>query len=184
MSIDQLIKEYDIEIKWTTYPFHTDIPEEGILLKDRFPQSSNDIMPVKNPVEDKAAELGLPFKTPERLYNTRLIQELSKWADSLNKGNEFHHAAFRAHYVEGKNISDIRVLCDLAEDVGLSTSEARAVLEDRKFIGQVDEDWEKADELQIAMVPTFILEDNRLVGWHPYDKLLEMLEMNGVKRKK
>ena len=167
-----------------TYPFHTDIPEKGILLKDRFPQSSNNIMPVKNPVEDKATELGLPFKTPERLYNTRLIQELSKWADSLNKGNEFHYAAFRAHYVEGKNISDIRVLCDLAEGVDLSPSEAKEVLSARKFSAHVDEDWERADMLQIAMVPTFILEDDRLVGWHPYDKLLEMLEMNGVKRKK
>ena len=88
-----------------------------------------------------AAELGLPFGKREKTYNSRLSQELGLWAESKNKGDVFHKAAFKAYFVDVKNIAKIPVLVDLAASVELTGEEAAAVLETRAFKAAVDADW-------------------------------------------
>ena len=47
-----------------------------------------------------AAALGLPFGEREKTYNSRLAQELGLWAESKDKGDVFHTAAFRAYFAD------------------------------------------------------------------------------------
>ena len=61
-------------------------------------------------------------------YNSRLAQELAKWAESKGKGDEFHRAVFEAYFVETKNIGKIDELALLAQSLGLPEEEARQVL--------------------------------------------------------
>ena len=117
------------------------------------------------------------------LYNSRLAQELGLWSESKNKGDEFHLAAFRAYFVDGKNLSDLSVLVALASSVGLSEDEAADILTTRGFKEAVDSDWARSRGKSITAVPTFLLNDHRLVGAQPYKALEELMAIHGIKKR-
>ena len=62
----------------------------------------------------------LPFGKREKTYNTRLAQELGKWAGQKGKGTLFHDAMFRAFFVEGMNIGKKISPDGLVKDTGTS----------------------------------------------------------------
>jgi len=133
-------------------------------------------------LKNKAAELGLPFGERSKTYNSRLAQELGSWAESKNRGDAFHMAAFKAYFVDGKNIAKIPVLLGLAASVGLPREEADAVLSTRAFKDPVDEDWAISKARGITAVPTFVINQDKLVGAQPYETLKEFMAANGVRR--
>ena len=134
-------------------------------------------------LKDKAAELGLPFGERTKTYNSRLAQELGSWAESKTRGDAFHMAAFKAYFVDGKNLAKIAVLLDLASSVGLPREEAEAVLSKRAFRDPVDEDWAISKAKGITAVPTFVINHDRLVGAQPYEMLEKFVAANGVRKK-
>ena len=130
-----------------------------------------------------AEELGLPLGERKKTYNSRLAQELGKWAETQGKGNEFHDAVFRAYFADGKNIAKTGVLAGLAKAVGLPEKEAREALKMRTFKENVDSDWDLAYQLGISSVPTFVVDDEAVVGSQAYEVLEQFLLEKGVKRK-
>jgi predicted DsbA family dithiol-disulfide isomerase len=122
-----------------------------------------------------ADSLSLPLADRTMTYNSRPAQELAKWAESEGKGEEFHHAVFRAYFVEAKNIALAGVLIRLAESVGLPAGEAERVILSRRFRQAVDADWARSRALGIDAVPTFIFGSRRLVGFQPYEALAELI---------
>lgn len=124
--------------------------------------------------------MGLPLGDRKRTYNSRLAQELGLWAGSKNKGDAFHMAAFKAYFVDGKNIGKIPVLVDLAAAIDLPRQEATTVLKTRTFKAAVDADWSLAQEKGITAVPTFVMNHDTLVGAQPYDMLEKLMNKNGV----
>jgi len=136
-----------------------------------------------NRLKNKAAELGLPLGKRRKTYNSRLAQELGSWAESQNRGDAFNMAAFRAYFVDGKNIAKIPVLLDLTASVGLPREEAEAVLSTRAFKDPVDEDWAISKAWGITAVPTFVINQDKLVGAQPYETLEKFMATNGVRKK-
>ena len=130
-----------------------------------------------------AKELDLPWGERKKTYNSRLAQELGKWAEAKGKGDEYHDAVFRAYFVDGKNIAKTDVLMGLVKTVGLPENEAREALQMRAFKESVDSDWALVDKMGISSVPTFALNDQTVVGAQPYEVLEQFLRENGVKRK-
>ena len=130
-----------------------------------------------------AEELGLPLGERTRTYNSRLAQELAKWAESKGKGDEFHDAVFRAYFVDGRNIAQMDVLAGLAQEAGLSADEARIILRERSFREAVDADWMRSHQIGITAVPTFVMGREAVVGAQPYEVLEQFLVLNKVKRR-
>ncbi len=130
-----------------------------------------------------AQELGLPLGDRRKTYNSRLAQELAKWAESRGRGDEFHDAVFRAYFVDGKNIAKIDELVGLAKSVGLPDREARTALQLRGFRKAVDADWSRAREMGISAVPTFVVNHRTVVGAQPYEVLEQFLKGNKVKKR-
>ena len=111
-----------------------------------------------------ADEEGLPLAERKMTYNSRLAQELGKWAESKGKGHEFHKAVFYAYFVKDQPIDEIQVLAKLAESVNLNVKDAQKILQNRTFKEAVDLDWKRSYELNITEIPTFILNHQVLVG--------------------
>ena len=130
-----------------------------------------------------AAEAGLPLGDRKKTFNSRLAQELGKWTETQDKGDQFHNAVFRLYFVDGKNIGRISILVDLAESMGLHGRDAEKVLETRAFKSEVDADWSRAYAMGITAVPTFVLNGRHLVGAQPYPILEQFLLENSVMRK-
>ncbi|NIO10391.1 MAG: hypothetical protein GTO40_21245, partial [Deltaproteobacteria bacterium] len=85
-------------------------------------------------------QCGLPFGVRNKTFNSRRAQELGKWAESLDRGEEFHLAVFRAYFADGLNIAKVSVLTDVVEAMNLAGAEAKRVLADGVFKQSVDRD--------------------------------------------
>jgi predicted DsbA family dithiol-disulfide isomerase len=134
-------------------------------------------------LQQAADEAGLSFGDRLKTFNSRLAQELGKWAESNDRGDPFHHAVFKAFFAEGTNIAKIPALIDIAASVGLAREGAEAVLVKRTFKAEVDEDWSLSRKNGITAVPTFVMHKDRLIGAQPYEMLEGLMEANAVKRR-
>jgi predicted DsbA family dithiol-disulfide isomerase len=119
---------------------------------------------------------GLPYNKRSHTFNSRLAQELAKWADSKPGFEKIHDALYRAYFVDGRNIGDPSVLLQIAESVGLPADEAREVLFERTFKEAVDKDWEHARRAGITGVPSFVAGKYKVVGAQPYEVLAQLLQ--------
>jgi predicted DsbA family dithiol-disulfide isomerase len=183
VGIDQLRKDFNIEVRWVAFPLHPGIPEDGITLEELFAGQSVDIGKMKHRLKQVAAELGLPLGERKKIHNSRLAQELAKWAESKGKGESFQKAVFRAYFVDGKNIAKAEELVALAKSLGLPEEETRSVLQSRTFKEAVDSDWERSHSLGITGVPTFVVGKQWIVGAQPYEVLERFLEVCGAEKR-
>ncbi len=120
---------------------------------------------------------GLPYNAERNMsYNSRLAQELAKWAETKGKAEEITNALFRAYFVDIKNIGKTGVLTQIAEENDLPRDEATDVLLSRKFKNAVDEDWRRCAALGINAVPTFHAGRYLMVGAQPYSELQRLIE--------
>jgi predicted DsbA family dithiol-disulfide isomerase len=120
---------------------------------------------------------GLPYNAERDMsYNSRLAQELTKWAETKGKAEEIANALFRAYFVDVKNIGKSDVLADIAEKNGLPADEATDVLLSRKFKAAVDDDWRRCATYGVSAVPTFLAGRYMMVGAHPYEELERLVQ--------
>jgi predicted DsbA family dithiol-disulfide isomerase len=126
---------------------------------------------------------GLPYGRRTHTYNSRLAQELGKWADTQPGGEAIHGALYRAYFVDARNIGDPEILIDITASVGLSAELARAVLTERRFKDAVDADWAKSQQYGVTGVPTFVAGGYGVVGAQPLQTLEEFLEKVGARRR-
>src|SRR2546429_3366332 len=120
------------------FPLHPDTPAEGRALADLFAGRNLDLKAMHAQMKARMDAEGLPYGERTMTYNSRLAQELGKWADTQPGGEAIHDALFRAYFVEARDISQPAVLLDVARQVGLSVDAAREVLEQRTFKDAVD----------------------------------------------
>jgi predicted DsbA family dithiol-disulfide isomerase len=123
---------------------------------------------------------GLPHAPRTHTYNSRLAQEVAKWAETKPGGDAIHVALFKAYFADGRNIGDSAVLVDVARSVGLSGDEAAVVLEERRYRAGVDADWAKSREYGVTGVPTFVSGGHRVVGAQPYEALVQLLRQRNA----
>ncbi len=126
---------------------------------------------------------GLPYGRRTHTYNSRLAQELGKWADTQPGGAAIHDALYKAYFVEARNIGDPDILIEIAQSVGLPADEARAVLAERRFKDAVDADWAKSRQYGVTGVPTFVAARYGVVGAQPYEALEQLVERAGAPRR-
>ena len=130
-----------------------------------------------------AGELGLPFGKREKTFNSRLAQELGKFAEQQQKGDDYHNALFRAYFADGLNIGLSSTLVELGVSLGLNPASVQDVLKKRLFKEAVDKDWTRSHQMGVNAVPTFMMNGMSLVGAQPYEKLAQMMVTSGVKKR-
>lgn len=183
MRIEKLKEEYFVAVRHIAYPLNPDTPDEGLTLEQYFEDDSKeDIMAKKDKWNRAAQEAGLPLSDRNYTYNSRLAQELYKWADSKGKGDEFHKGVFRTYFVEGKNIAKPEVLMDLSESIGLSKNKAKEVIETRIFKDAVDADWSRSLEVDPEVVPSLLVNGNLLENPQQYELVDQFMKENRVKK--
>ena len=175
MRIERLKKEHGVDVKWVHFPLHPNTPAEGRSLEDLFRGRNYDIPKRQAEMRARMADEGLPYGDRKMTFNSRLAQELAKWADEQPGGAAIHEALFRAYFVDGKNIGDPEVLVGIAEGIGLDAGGAREVIEKRTYKAAVDSDWEKSRAYGITGVPTFVAGGYGVVGAQPYEALEQLV---------
>ncbi len=164
------------------FPLHPETPPGGMLLRDLFKGRGFDVQAMQAQMKERMDAEGLPHAPQDRLLNSRLAQELSKWAETKGAPG-IHDALFRAYFAEGVDISDTDALVKIAEKLGLDAAEARRTLDERTMRDAVDADWKQARALGITGVPTFVVGRRGVVGAQPYEVLERLVIQAGAKRR-
>lgn len=164
-----------MKVTWVHFPLHPDTPIEGVSLEVLFAGRDIDIEAMYSRMKKLMDEEGLAYGRRTHTYNSRLAQELGKWADTQPGGEAIHDALYKAYFVDGRNIADAEVLVDVAASVGLPVEDARQVLMNRTFSAAIDEDWQKSRDYGVTGVPTFVAGGYGVVGAQPYEVLERLM---------
>ena len=177
MRIEKLKAEHNVQVEWVHFPLHPETPMEGRALADLFAgRSPEQRKAMQAQMKERMTAEGLPYGERTHTYNSRISQELGKWADTQPGGEAFHDAMFRAYFVDARNISDNAVLLEIVKEVGLPVDAAREVIEKRTFKAAVDADWKLSREYGITGVPTFVIGNRGVVGAQPYEVLEQLVK--------
>ena len=108
--------------------------------------------------------------------SSQLAHELLAHATAQGKNREAWHRMLRAYFGEARSVSDVDVLLDLADELGLDRASTRRVLEDHTYRQRVEDDARQAQRLGARGVP-FIVVDGRyaVAGAQDTDTLLGVL---------
>ncbi len=183
MRIEKLQQTYDIEPVLVHFPLHPETPAEGREMAKFYAERRLDPEAMHARMKRLMDQEGLPYGRRTHTYNSRLAQELGKWADTQPGGAALHDALYRAYFVDARNIGDPAVLVEVAQSVGLEAEAARAVLTERRFKDAVDADWAKSRRYGVTGVPTFVAGGHGVVGAQPYEVLVKLLEQAGAQRR-
>ena len=179
MRIEKLRTEHGVNIQWVHFPLHPETPPEGQSLEDLFRGRNVDRKAMHAQMKARMDAEGLPYGERTMTYNSRLAQELGKWADTQPGGEAIHDALFRAYFVEARDISRPEVLLEIVAQVGLPVDAAREVIEKRTFKAAVDDDWKLSRQIGVTGVPTFVAGRYGVVGAQPYEALEELVRKAG-----
>lgn len=183
MRIEKIKQHYDIVTRYVHFPLHPDTPEQGNTLEALFGTDAAGIEKKNAEMKNRMDVEGLPYGVRTHTYNSRLAQELGKWADTQDGGDAIHDVLFKAYFVDSKNVADTDVLVAAAELVGLDTSAATEVLEQRTFKQAVDADWQKSRQYGVTGVPTYVMGQSGIVGAQPYEMIAQLIESQSAQPK-
>ena len=162
------------------FPLHPETPQEGRSLEELFAGRNVDMEAMYTRMKGLMDEEGLPYGKRSHTYNSRMAQELGKWADTQPGGEAIHDALYRAYFVDAVNVGDVDALLTIAGDVGLDVYAAREVLQNRSFSDAVDADWDLSRRYGVTGVPTFVAAQKAVVGAQPYEVLENLLQEAGA----
>ena len=113
MRIEKLKEAYDVDVQTVHFPLHADTPMEGLSLEELFAGRDMDMDAMYTRMKGMMDEEGLPYAKRTHTYNSRLAQELGKWADTQPGGDAIHMKLYQAYFVDQKNIADIDLLVSI-----------------------------------------------------------------------
>ncbi|MFW9875600.1 MAG: DsbA family protein [Candidatus Thorarchaeota archaeon] len=165
--IEQLKKEYNLDVEWKPFEIHPETPNGGALTEDLpFPKGYLE-MAFTN-VKRLADEDGLKLKFSDKLPNSRLALYISEFARKMGKFREFHKLVLNAYWLEGKDIGDKSLLLNLADSIGLNKEEIENYLDTDEPFELVQQSLKEVRRYGINGVPAFIIEDRLIYGAQPY----------------
>ncbi|HYH99291.1 2-hydroxychromene-2-carboxylate isomerase [Hyalangium sp.] len=158
-----VVKRTGAELRWR--PF---------LLGAVFKATGN-VPPITNPskgmylakdLEDWTHYLGLPsFRLPDTFpVDSLKANRLGLVAAEHGSIAPFSHAAFRASFVEGKDVSDPQVLAELARSVGMEPEKALARIDNQEIKDALRRNTDEAVAQGAFGAPTFFVGERMFFG--------------------
>lgn len=164
------------------FPLHPDTPMEGRTLEELFAGRDYDADAAYQRMKALMDAEGLPYEKRTHTYNSRLAQEIGKWADTEHGDNSepVHDGFYRAYFVDRRNVAEEEVILDVVRVAGLPVEDAKKALETRSYKDAVDADWAKSRQYGVTGVPTYACNGYGVVGAQPYETLVKFMEQLGV----
>jgi len=160
----------EFEIVWQPFELNPDMPIEGehlgAHLRDKYGSTKEQSIKSRQQIIEIGKSLGFEFRFNEnsRIFNSFLAHQLLHWAKSYNKQTVLKLALFDLYFTQQKNPSELLLLLDLVEKVGLDRNKAKEILETQRYAQAVRDDqsfWTKND---VRAVPAFIFNKQYLLS--------------------
>lgn len=171
-----------VEIEWQPFELNPDMPPEGEELTAhimrKYGSSKEDSDKARDNLKQLGAEYGFEFNYFEgmKIVNTFNAHVLLDLAHQLGKQTELKLRLFSACFTEQKDVSDIEVLLNEAESVGINRDKASAALSDKTIhqrVRELEEQWRK---MGVSGVPTVVFNRKTgLTGAQPQETFKQVL---------
>lgn len=129
-------------------------------------------------VTEVAATVGLSYRLLDTVSgNTRDAHRLVLWAQAQGQSAELLESLYSGYFEQARDIFTTEALCELADEAGLDSTEARAMLSTTAFIDDVAADQELAAEFGATGVPFFVFDRTYgISGAQPLEAFVATLE--------
>jgi predicted DsbA family dithiol-disulfide isomerase len=135
-------------------------------------------------VNRMAAEVGLHLALHKRLINSRPALQAAEFAREQGRFGPMHLELLKAYWDEGRNISDMSVLREVAARAGVDVAGMEAAVKENRFGDYLDARRAEAEELGINGIPAHVIADRYLVmGAQPYDLFERVMAKVGVPKR-
>lgn len=163
-AMDKMPFKDKVEIEWKSYQLNPDYQNENHetvydylsrskgMSVDQAKQMTGQVKAMAN-----EAELSIDFDK-NIPANTFKAHQLIHFAATKNMQNQAEEALFKAHFTEGKDVSDNEVLLGIASDLGLDRAEAEEALNKETFAEAVRYDIYESQQVGVRGVPFFVLD--------------------------
>lgn len=171
-----------IDIEWKSFQLDPTMPDvaeesqEDYLVK-RKGMSREQVQGMLQNVTAMAKEAGLDFNFDRSIMvNSQKAHQLIQFAKSKGLGNEIEERLFKAYFTEGKNVADETTLTELGKEIGLDKNELQVAFNDDKYLYQMKQDIQEAQNIGVRGVPFFVFDRKYGVsGAQPTEAFLETL---------
>lgn len=134
-------------------------------------------------VQRFAQGFGVDLRVPARTPNTRAALGVAEFARAQGRLHAFRTAAMAAHWRDGQDLEDGRVLAECARQAGLDPASAVAAIDDPQLQRRVGAMGRDAARAGVTGIPTFLVGRRRIVGCQPYEVIAAAAEAEGAVRK-
>jgi predicted DsbA family dithiol-disulfide isomerase len=166
--IQQLQREFEVEVEWRPFELHPETPKTGARLEGRLGSAAR-IRAYTENILTIAGESSIEMRMPAVVSNSRMALEAAEFARAHGGFEAIHEALFAAYFERGADIGDADVLCEIAREAGIDDQGLRQALTDETYAKLVDDSTEAAREQEILSTPTFIFPGGfRLIGGQEY----------------
>lgn len=184
-ALMQFADKEKIEVEWKSYLLDPDYvyqpesPEtEAEYISRRKGISIDEARQMFTSITRMASMAGLNYDFDKVIVaNTLDAHKIIQKAKEKNRGDEAEERFFKAFFVDGENLNEKDTLLKIAQEIGLSESEANDALTNDKYAYQVKSDIQEAAQIGVRGVPFFVFDRKHGVsGAQPTDVFLETLE--------
>ena len=181
-ALEQVPFKDQVEIEWKSYQLDPDLNENSgktvnEYLAERKGMPVAQVTQMQQRIKEMGKAAGIDFQQEKAIVaNTFLAHKLIHFAAQNNQANQAEELLFQAHFIDGKNIADVNVLVEIAQNLGLNTTEVRNVLTTDALDYDVQQDILEARNIGVSGVPFFVLNNKYAVsGAQPVDLFVEAL---------
>jgi len=152
----------EVHVLWRPFQLNPTMPLDGMdrttYLKAKFGSLEN-FGRMEEQLLAAGADEQIPFafEKIQRTPNTFAAHRLVWHAARQGKQDEVVEALFRAYFLEGKNIADLKTLTHVAAEVGLNQTEIEPFLASEKGVVEVKAEEAAGRRLGIRGVPYFVI---------------------------
>jgi predicted DsbA family dithiol-disulfide isomerase len=164
------------------YELHPEIPAEGRAREEVLPAGYR--AQIEAGLTRLSGQVGLELKNHERLINSRPALQAAEFARAAGLFEPMHRALFEAYWLDGLDISDLAVLCQLGTGVGLDADLMEAAVRANAYGEYLDARRAEALDLMISGIPAHVVADRYLVmGAQPYPVFEQVMAKVGASRR-
>jgi predicted DsbA family dithiol-disulfide isomerase len=171
--------EFDVDVEYCAFDLHPGIPPEGQLI----PWPPDQLAQRSAQFRERAEAEGLEVGERRHWYDSRPAHEASLWAREQGAASPFRKGIYRAYFVQDRNIGSADVLAEIAKEADLDDADLRKALAAGRYRDAVTEQYEAARSVGVTAVPTFVADGKALVGAHPYENFLKLMEIVGASKR-
>lgn len=160
----------EADIHFLPFELNPDMPKEGETIAHYFKRRQGWLAEALKDYQDSLvktasnAGVTIDFSKRTHYYNTRNAHKLMHWAEQFNKQTAVNESLIEAYFKQGLDISNMGVLLDIAQQVGMDRVSAQNALSSSRVAQALEKKVERQNSFNLHSIPAFVLNEHTLIS--------------------